>query len=436
MSVNLLSILVNHITPFFHYMSVNLRCLWQGGVFSLEVWLFSVIVAVMRHFFILCLILCSFSSKSSARQLELDFPGLAERVKVFLPEGHDPKKKYPALFYFHGAGGKPDTSLMRHYTRDKNWIIIGMSYYQQGPTSFDKKSLDDLRHLYRSVQNHIKVKYGLDPTRCYVAGFSKGGWVCDMLVQSDPDIAGAVILGAGHLDQVKKSPRRYAKNKPMLIGIGRKDPNYPFALQAMMFHRGLGASTVLEVWNDLGHTVPPDGAHALYQWLLMQVKSTAVLRPIAQKEMQDAVIEALEMKPLAQWDRLRHLRQLPYVRLMSKAKVAQLDGIISELEVRDPVKRELAVLNEHRKLIRLEIKKNSLESVLQVHPAYLALSEKYPNTRQAKLARHDYDRTTARVDHFIKQKKTKPQESSTPIKPKKVDLPTKKRRIPVTPFIR
>lgn len=391
----------------------------------------------MRIFLIVCLCSLVCLGRVSARQLELAFPGLTHRVKVFLPENHEPGKKYPTLFYYHGAGGKPDTSLMRHYTRDQDWIVVGMAYYQLGSVTFDSDSLAEQKHLLGSVQNHLTLKYGLDAKRCYVAGFSKGGWLSDMLIQLDSDLAGAVILGAGHLDQVKKTPKRYRKNTPVFIGVGRKDPNYPFALQAVMFHRGLGAATSFEVWPELGHTLPPDGSHALYQWLAMRAKSPASLRGTAKKEMHDALATALKLPPLDQWDRLRQLRDLPYAQLLGKEWKVKVDRYLSTLEEKDLIKKESIVLEAHRKLIRKEVKKNSLENIVHVQPAYLALSDKYPNTRQGKIARHDYERTTKRLHSFSEHKKKNPtKKPQDPDQPKKVDLPTNRRRIPKNPLIR
>jgi len=392
--------------------------------------------------------LATTSGVALARQLELDFPGLAHRVKVFLPEGHEVGKSYPTLFYYHGAGGEPSTARMRLYTRDRDWIIVGMSYYQAGAVTFNIDSLGKQKHLLGSVKNYLKTKYGTDPRRCYVAGFSKGGWLSDMLLQLDPDIAGAVILGAGHLDQVKKSPKRYrkekGKGKPVFVGIGRMDPNYPFALQAVTFHRGLGATTTFEVWPEIGHTLPEDGSHALYQWLALRAKSVDELRSTAKKEMNLALGDALELEPLAQWDRLRQLRNLPFASLLGKGWIGKIDAKIATLEQSGKILKEKEALAAHRKLIRQEIKKNTVDNIVQVHAAYQALAEKYSGTRQGKLARHDYERTAARINHFSKQKKSTVRtagnggEKKEPAaeKPKKIDLPTNRRRIPKNPLIR
>lgn len=374
----------------------------------------------------------------SARQVELDFPGLKHRVKVFLPEGHDPTKKYPTIFFYHGAGGEPDTSMLRHHTRDKGWIIVGMAYYQLGPVSYDSKSLGEQKHLMGSVRNYLKTKYGLDPQRCYVAGFSKGGWLSDMLLQSDPSLAGGVILGAGHLDQVKSTPSRHRKNKPVFIGIGRKDPNYPFALQAVTFHRKLGAATTFESWLELGHTLPEDGSHGLHQWLAIQANTIAKQQALS--EMQEALKDAQELKPLARWDRLRHLRDLPYSKLLGEGWRSKLSESITVLEQNEGISKESEALNAHRKLIRQEIQANTLENMLAVHPAYLQLSERYEGTRQAKLAFHDYERTARRIQSFAKQKGKAAKKSVAPpgpaTKPEKIDLPTNRRRIPDNPLIR
>lgn len=386
-------------------------------------------------------------SLAEARTIELEFPGLRERIEVFLPENHDPSKKHPTLFWYHGAGGKPDTSMMRHHTRDRDWIIVGMTYYQKGSYQLSPQSLNKTRTLFQSVQQHLKGKYGLDPARCYVGGFSKGGWVSDLLIQSEPGLAGAAIFGAGHIDQIKSKPSRHRRNKPLLVGIGRKDGNYPFALQAILFHRKLGAHTTLETWLDLAHAFPENGSHALHQWLALQAQtaqSQASLLKTAKQEMQQALKASSELAPLPRWNRLRHLRNLPYSELLGEAWISKLDQQISELASTEPVKSEARALVAHRKATQLEIKANTLDNMINAQTAYQKVASQYQHTRQGQLANFDQNRCGVRIQHFIKLQKTQGSEDS-PSAPSddrrknampEVKPPTNKRRVPNNPLIR
>ena len=66
------------------------------------------------------------------KRLELGFPQLSKRVQVVLPENYSPERKWPAVFYYHATGGKPTTSVMQAHTRNRDWIVVGMTYTKEG----------------------------------------------------------------------------------------------------------------------------------------------------------------------------------------------------------------------------------------------------------------------------------------------------------------
>lgn len=376
---------------------------------------------------------------SQAREMELGFPGLTHRVKVFLPDDRDESKRYPVLFYYHGAGGEPDTSWMRHHAGERDWIVVGMAYYRLGSVVYDEQGMAKQRHLLGSVKNHLVTKYGADAKRCYVSGFSKGGWMTDMLLQLDRSLAGGVILGAGHVVQMKSRPDRHPSKRPVYIGIGRRDPNYPFSLQGLVFHRKLGAQTMFESWPGVGHSMPEPGAEGLRQWLMVQAQLAAEVRVRAKSVMRGGIERSESMNAVARWQELRRLQKLPYHAFLNQVTQVDLAEVIKQLEGTEAVRRELEVEQKHRQLIRQEINANTLENMLQVWPRYLALAEQFPESEQAELIRYDYERTGRRIEHFRKQPApaAKKPEVVTPEQPeRKIDLPTNRRRVPGNPLIR
>ena len=63
-----------------------------------------------------------------AKPVELEFPGLTERVLIELPDNYDASKTWPAVFYYQGTGGKPTTRFITRHTGRQDWIVVGMAY--------------------------------------------------------------------------------------------------------------------------------------------------------------------------------------------------------------------------------------------------------------------------------------------------------------------
>lgn len=372
----------------------------------------------------------------SAKTMELGFPGLEHRIKVVLPEGHDPAKKYPAILYYHGTGGKPDTDLMLHHTGGQPWIVVGMSYYQLGKFTMTPETMAKELTLLRSVKRHLHSKYGMDAKRCYVAGFSKGGWMADLFLQADPSLAGGVILGAGHLHKYRKKPLNYGSKKPVFVGVGRLDGNYPFGLNAVLYHRKAGAQTTLEVWSEVGHSFPRGGSEALMQWLALRSMEKLSLENIVQEEIAKAHAKAFKRPEVDTWYELKRIKALPYARLLDESWKAVLAASIKQLELLPAVKKEAAALRHHNKLVLSEIKGKSLESLARVHSDYQKLADSFAGTKQAKLAEHDCQRTAKLMRHFQKQKEIVEEKKKEPFNPVEPKLPETGRGIPRNPLVR
>ncbi|MBT8036741.1 MAG: hypothetical protein KJO21_04265 [Verrucomicrobiae bacterium] len=376
----------------------------------------------------------------SAKSVELGFPGLEHRVQVVLPDDYDPTKKYPAVFYYHGMGREPDTSLMRGHVDGREWIVVGMTYYQQEGFTYTAEALKKERVLLRSVRMHLAESRGLDPKRCYVAGFSKGGWLVDLLLQVEPSLAGGVILGAGHLYKAGgRSAARKSEGRSVFVGVGRLDGNFPYALRALVYHRSLGARTTFDLWHGLKHVLPKEGSTALQQWLSLRVHSEKKLQAVARKEMLAEVNDADKLDPYRQWVRLRQLQDYPYSQILGDTWKKSLQGEMATLEAVPPVQVEAGFLQSHRKLLIQEIKENTVSGMAKIKVGYQELIQKAPHAKQAELARHDHLRVQKLYHQFQQQDAAgkggvkMPSVGTDPIAPKD---PERKRRVPGNPLLR
>jgi len=376
------------------------------------------------------LLLLSLLAPLHAKTVELRFPGLAYAIQVSLPENFDPSRKHPAILFYHGSNGRPDTQIIRRETGDKDWIVVGMTYFEQGQLKLAPDNFKKEVTLYHSVRRYLLAKYALDPKRLYISGFSKGGWMSDLLLQQEATLAGGAILGAGHLHKAARPQKRYTIEKPIFIGVGRLDGNYPFALKGLLHHRSLGGNPVMETWSELAHEFPQDGSAGLRQWFALRNKPSKM---VAKIELATALEEANELDPLAQWDQLREMRDLPFTKLLGDPFSSELNLQIKGLERNEPVKTEAALFQKHRRILSKEIKGTSLRSLQEVNLAYIDLSDQNKTTRQAKLLLHDYNRTSNLLLHFQEQKKIAPKKNA-PIKVP--DGPKTERGIPGNPLIR
>jgi hypothetical protein len=212
--------------------------------------------------------------------------------------------------------------------------------------------------------------------------------------------------------------------------VGRLDGNYPFALKGLLHHRSLGGNPVMETWSELAHEFPQDGSAGLRQWFALRNKPSKM---VAKIELATALEEANELDPLAQWDQLREMRDLPFTKLLGDPFSSELNLQIKGLERNEPVKTEAALFQKHRRILSKEIKGTSLRSLQEVNLAYIDLSDQNKTTRQAKLLLHDYNRTSNLLLHFQEQKKIAPKKNA-PIKVP--DGPKTERGIPGNPLIR
>ncbi|MFT5906389.1 MAG: putative esterase, partial [Cryomorphaceae bacterium] len=381
---------------------------------------------------------------AQGKEISLSFPELQDKIKVSLPEGHNPKKRYPVVFYYHGQGGQPDTNLIRFHTGPKDWIVVGMGYVKSGRTDLSKGGLAREMTLFHKVKKQVVEKYGGNIRECYAAGFSKGGWLTDAMLQTQPGLAGGIILGAGKMrqfNQMKTYPQsKFSGKKAVFIGIGRSDPNDIYAYHALLMHRKMGAAVTLEIWRDLGHSIPDPGSPGLEQWLRLRLINKNGLKELAEQKTQAAFDAAMKLPELAQYFMLRDLSATPYVKLLGETWKKRIDAGIASLKKDKKVLQESLAYSQQQKALFRELKYRNAADLEKVKGAYLSIKKNYADSTQAVLIAKDI----ARVEHLLKLVKQREAEmKSKQVKKKKdkaeeVEGPTEsdKDRIPRNPFNR
>ena len=339
------------------------------------------------------------------KRLELGFPQLSKRVQVVLPENYSPERKWPAVFYYHATGGKPTTSFMQAHTRNRDWIVVGMTYTQEGSLPATAEYLEKEFIILASTRRHLAAKWNLDPRRCYVGGFSKGGWMAGFLLQYDPTLAGGIILGAGHQFLIRE-PKRFRQPKSLFVGVGRMDENYPFALRSVVHYRSLGARVMMKEWNGLGHALPEGESMALTQWMGLEAHPEDDYKEEVKGWLVGRLDQIQGLPDLVdQWTAIRDLERMPFFRMAGADDKARVAVLRTALERGVRVGAEAKALTAHQVLLRREAKGHSLPGCQRLATEYLALSENHAGTRQADIALGDHERMKKLIVHLRTQRK-------------------------------
>jgi predicted esterase len=335
----------------------------------------------MRLFLILSLVI----PLQAGEDFTLAIEGCEDQVLVDLPANWREGGSYPAVLFYHGTGGRPSTGMIRGHAGEDEWIVVGMAYARRGTFQLTPAGMDAEVKVLRTVRDELEKRAGLDRGRVFVSGFSKGGWVSGLLLQRERWLAGAAILGAGHMHELEAVPKPFASAVPVFVGVGRHDRNYPFSLRARVFFGGLGAGVEMETWRGIGHDFPDYGSKGLREWLQ--------LRRGVEPEKQELIRELEEIQALdgfEKWWALVDFRERPFVRAASM--VEQVDSLRGELEKEPALAREANLLRESRRLLAREIGKKTLKDLEEIVLGYARIEEAARGSHQGEVATKDRQR--------------------------------------------
>lgn len=370
-------------------------------------------------------VICMWPCLAEGEPLKVE--GLPVPAELSLPANHDPARAYPAIFFYHGTGGHPTTKMIRDHTGSKDWIVVGMTYTKPGPFTYTPENLEKELVVLRRVRDQLAQTKGLDPKRVYVSGFSMGGWMSGMFFQADRSLAGAAILGAGHMHEVTPKAGPLKAGTPLFIGVGRMDGTYPFALKARLFFGKQGAEVRMETWEGLGHEFPKEGSPGLKEWLALRNGGKPDAAALDAEHAKIGTLPALE-----QWQALLEFRERPYVNVAGQKWPEVVKAKIAELEQIPEVAGEAKAFKRHRQLLADEVNAETLPDLQKVREGYETLVLQAGNGEEVKLIQTDLKRISGLLENFEGQRaareKTKPPVTPQPPKPD--------RQIPRNPMVR
>ena len=327
-------------------------------------------------------------SSAYPETLTLPWPDLKTELPVWKPDATS-SEKWPAIVYYHGTNGRPNIRPMAEFTKGKGFLIVGMTYLNKG--RFIQSELNIAAELSQlnKLKRVLTTKHNVDPSKIYVAGFSKGGWFSATLLERDHRLAGGLILGAGifHNKALKTKAKSFPSKKPIFIGIGRFDGNYPQSLAALLHFRKLGAEVSLEAWPDTNHAYPKKPPLGVQQWLQVQSGVTELeAKQWIARRLQ--TIDALA-EPIDQWYALKALQERPFVKVHGKHVKNQLSARLATLAMDPNVHAEAGFVKTSQDILKRELKDRYVSTLEVVLPRYEALAKKANGTRAGDIANKD-----------------------------------------------
>ncbi len=238
---------------------------------------------------------------ASAEAPQQFFPGQEIQVKdqmvgptrhyvVYLPSDYVAERSWPAIFCYHGKGGRPITLPYKDFTDGKGFVLVGMDYFWDSMNVHSEIG-QDVRNIKRLVPQLAK-QLNLDPNQLFIAGNSAGGFAASGIAEATPSFwAGVMILGAGRYENLHKRPAilpgtgssfpisgfgvampkrpkdaNSLAGRGIYLGAGERDTNLWWAETARDYYQSIGADVTFETYKGVGHGTYP-GTEVIKNWL-------------------------------------------------------------------------------------------------------------------------------------------------------------------------
>ena len=140
---------------------------------------------------------------AGTNEVHIKHDGRFRRMIITAPQSFDRKKRYPALFCFHGAGGKAEGQSRRwsHQADKRDILVISAEAVQpfskwNFKDNFHPKNDDDVGFVEKVIRSLIANK-SIDPTAVYTTGHSSGGLFSYRLAKELDFFAAAAPMSCG-----------------------------------------------------------------------------------------------------------------------------------------------------------------------------------------------------------------------------------------------
>jgi len=195
------------------------------------------------------------------KEVRLDAGKPAGEILVYVPSDYNDDCNWPAIFYYHGQGGKLGTKWLQTATGGKGFVIVSLEFVptisrQMTQVQYRAYVEKEIKN-FASVRHFLQSKLKIDPKMTVLAGISQGGWLAADIFNIRPQLAAAaVITCAGYQSWLGNGTLSYA-GKYIYVGAGETDYNLEPAKKAAKFFENRDADVTLEIYKGLGHEINP-----------------------------------------------------------------------------------------------------------------------------------------------------------------------------------
>lgn len=193
------------------------------------------------------------------KEVSIPMPKSKSYLRLWLPKEYTPRRRWPVIYCYHGWGVTAITWPFRQFTKEKGFVVVGMSYAtRQWSVLLNFSKVDPEMAIFQETEEIVARHVNVNKDMVFMGGFSLGGYTTSILGERMLDrFAGLIIIGAGRVDHsAGPPPKDKIAGKPVFIAVGKKDWIHGGqAHKAAKTYRGFGADVTFEEWPTFGHDV-------------------------------------------------------------------------------------------------------------------------------------------------------------------------------------
>lgn len=200
------------------------------------------------------------------------FPYADYPYAVRLPEGYDPARNWPVLFWIQ-ARGTDDSGWSVWDERLPDHILVAPRMRADDPDWPGSPTFETAHAYLEAILPDLFAAYAVDTDRVHLGGFSFGGSIAWSYATFLADRAASVIAGAGYaVEDVRLMVG--CRGVPIWSTYGGKDTTLPLDLALKPIHRleELGYEHVWDHDPKRGHELPAASMDRLAEWLRGRVR--------------------------------------------------------------------------------------------------------------------------------------------------------------------